>query len=60
MATPKTARLLKWLAIGVLVAIGWIIVSADGGELPPFITAPYASRFTNRSYITIVPAWATL
>ncbi len=48
MATPKTLRLLKWLAIVVLVAVGWIIVSADGGGLPSFITALYAFPYGDK------------
>lgn len=48
MATPRRVRLLKWLAVVALIAVGWIIVSADGGRLPPFITALYAFPYGDK------------
>lgn len=48
MATPRRVRLLKWLAVVALIAVGWIIVSADGGGLPPFITALYAFPYGDK------------
>lgn len=48
MTASKTTRLLTWLAIAALVAIGWIIISADGGKLPLFITALYAFPYGDK------------
>ena len=60
MKASTTTSLLKWLALAVLIAIGWIIVSADGVGLPPFIIALYAFPYGDKAGHFLLMAALTL